>query len=243
MTLSKKNKKILYGLMGLVIIIGISMVIMPVFLDKPYDDTTYEKLRYKGENVIVLIPAFTESAYAVGGFYDYYSGECGKECLDIPLNPGRPDKWGTYNMKTVNLLRSLGYPMITDVDAHYYLVKDPDYLNQYDTIILLHSEYITRELYKAITTHQNVIYLAPNALYAEITFDGINMQLVRGHGYPDKSVSNGFDWPHENTPEEYDLDCFMWKFRQVSNGWQLNCVQEIYSQHDPAILLKMRELI
>ena len=67
--------------------------------------------------------------------------------------------------------------------------------------------------------------------------------LIRGHNYPEQSIKNGFDWKDDNSPEEYDLDCAIWKFRHISNGEQLNCVQEIFSQHSPAILKKMKELI
>lgn len=243
MALSKRNKNILIGMLCFVIIVGVLMVIMPVFLKKPYDNETYHKLKYSGENVIVLTPRFTEAAYSDQGFYNYYDGTCDKECLSIPLNKGRADRWGSYNLHTVQLLKDLGYPIMTDVDAHYQIMLDENYLNYYDTIILLHSEYVTKELFQAITSHKHVIYLAPNALYAEIEYNGLEMKLVRGHGYPDDTISNGFDWKHDNTPDEYDLDCVLWNFKEIDNGYQLNCAQEMYSQQKPYIMERMKELI
>lgn len=244
--LSKGKKRILYGLMGIIIIIGIIFIFNSSYTI-PYDQITIKKLKWSGENVLVITPRFTESAYGNNGFYDYYDKSCGMDCLTIPVQNGRPDRWGSYNLYTVKTLAGLGYPILDDITIHKQLLSDPNYLNQYDTIILLHSEYATKELYQAIINHKHVIYLAPNALYAEISYydtdEGPRISLVKGHGYPVDTISNGFGWKYDNSPEEYDLDCFLWKFRNVSNGEQLNCVQEVYSQHNPNILLKMKELI
>ena len=39
---------------------------------------------------------------------------------------------------------------------------------------MLHNEYVTRPMFDAITSHPNVIYLYPNALYAEIEVNYID---------------------------------------------------------------------
>ena len=69
--------------------------------------------------------------------------------------------------------------------------KNPDMLKKYDKVIMLHNEYVTRNMFDAITNHPNVIYLYPNALYAEIEVDYENnlMTLIRGHGYPERGPS------------------------------------------------------
>lgn len=247
MTLPPRNKNIMLGMLCFVIIAGVLLVIMPVFLKPQFDPETANKLRYSGENLLVITPRFTESAYGEHGFYNYYDHTCGMECLTIPIQNGRPDRWGSYNLDTVQALSSLGYPMLDDVSLHKKLLANPDYLNQYDTIILLHSEYVTKELYQAITAHKHVIYLAPNALYAEIAYfdtdDGPRMSLVRGHGYPTKDISNGFGWKDDNSKEEYDIDCNIWKFRNVTNGEQLTCAPRMSNPAKIVILLKMKELI
>lgn len=250
MTLSPRNKNIMIGMLCFIIIVGVLLVIMPVFLKKQYPNETLQKLEYSGENILVIKPRFTEAAYGMNGFYDYYDGMCDKKCLTIPLQGGRPDRWSSYNLHTVQLLQSLKYPIMDDSDIHQALILNPGFLNKYDTIILLHSEYVTKELYQAITNHKHVIYLAPNALYAEISYKykpldhtSDSITLIRGHNYPTHEIKNGFGWKDDNSPEEYDLDCTLWKFRQVSNGEQLSCVQEIVSQKNPNILLKMKELI
>ena len=84
-------------------------------------------------------------------------------------------------------------------------------------------------MFDAITSHNNVVYLYPNALYAEISVDyeENTITLLRGHGFPDPSISNGFDWEFDNThPFEYDTSCKNWEFYPISNGYMLNCYPE-----------------
>ena len=241
--LSKPIKKMLYVLLGIVIAGGLVLVFFPVYSPPIKDPVLLERMEWNGESVLVITPRFTEAAYGNHGFYNYYDGTCGKECLSIPLQSGRPDRWGSQSLRLTLFLNYLGYPEMTDVSVHENLLKNPGYLNQYGTVILLHSEYVTKELFQAITSHPNVIYLAPNALYAEISWDGSTMTLIRGHNYPSFQIKNGFDWKHDNTPEEYDLDCRLWKFREMPNGYQINCSAEAAFPNNPQIIIKMKELI
>ena len=94
---------------------------------------------------------------------------------------------------------------------------------------MLHNEYVTRAMFDAITNHPNVLYLYPNALYAEIEVDYVDetITLIRGHNYPESSMTNGFDWEFDNThPYEYDNLCADMKFYQIENGWMTNCYPE-----------------
>lgn len=210
-----------------------------------FDRATSEKLKYKNQNVIVLIPRLTEAAYSDHGFYWYYDGRCGTECLTINVNAmGEQARYGSYNYNTVKILRELGYPMMTDLFLYHQLKINPDYLSRFDHIILLHNEYVTKEMFEAITNHDSVIYLHPNSLYAEVNITNNMMTLVRGHGYPTSDIDNGFDWMHDNTrPDEFDHKCESWQFRRISNGFQLNCYPEIVLTQKPEILAKLKELI
>ena len=89
----------------------------------------------------------------------------------------------------------------------------------------MHNEYVTKKEFDAITNHLNVIYLYPNALYAEVESDYEKniITLKRGHNYPEPSISNGFDWEFDNSHMEYDIMCNKWEFYPISNGWMLNC--------------------
>jgi hypothetical protein len=107
----------------------------------------------------------------------------------------------------------------------------------------LHNEYVTKKIFDAITTHPNVIFLYPNALYAEITIHNGTMVLVRGHGYPTQTIDNGFDWEFDNThPYEFDHKCENWRFYKIKNGWQLNCYPEEIIKHNYTLLATIKEL-
>lgn len=185
----------------------------------------YDELLYtENENTVVIFPLFTGFAYEKNGFYDYYSGKCDESCLTVNINHKFPLHYAS-SQQGFMMFQLLEYPYLTDLDVS----KNPDILKNYDKIILLHNEYVTKKMFDAITSHPNVIYLYPNALFAEISFNPENnsITLIRGHGYPDKDIANGFDWEFENTdPYEYDIDCDNWNFYNITNGKMLNCYPE-----------------
>ena len=192
------------------------------------------------DNHVVIYPIFTASAYAEHGFYDYFKGDCDESCItDLSFNY----TGGTYNssVHTAQILHAVGYNMITDIDVD----KNPEILKNYEKIILLHNEYVTKKMFDAIVDHPNVIFLFPNALYAEIdvNYDTNTMSLIRGHDYP-PGIANGFDYEIEEQFHEYEYDdqCLEWKFIEIENGYHLNCYPDgvIYKNFD--ILLKLKEL-
>jgi hypothetical protein len=174
------------------------------------------------QNVVVVYPYFTYAAYQSGGFYDYFRGDC-NDCTTTKLVS--PTSQYTSSGLGHQALTLLGYPSINDIEID----KNPRILEQYDKVVMLHNEYVTRTMFDAITSHPNVIYLYPNALYAEIEVnytDG-TITLIRGHNYPEKEIINGFDWPFDNThPYEYDNTCLDMEFYKVGNGWMTTCYPE-----------------
>ena len=174
------------------------------------------------QNAVVVYPYFTYSAYQPQGFYDYYRGDC-DSCTTTKLVP--PISQYTSSGQAHQALTMLGYSSITDIDID----KDPNILQQFDKVIMLHNEYVTRPMFDAITSHPNVIYLYPNALYAEIevNYTDETITLIRGHNYPEQEISNGFDWPFDNThPYEYDDTCLEMEFYKTDAGWMTNCYPE-----------------
>ncbi len=174
------------------------------------------------DSTVVVYPTFTASAYTEPGFYTYYRGECDETCLTIPIQNNFAQSQANPN--AIQAFRLLDYPVITDVDID----KDPSILAKYDKIIMLHSEYVTKRMFDAITGHPNVIYLYPNALYAEVKsdYEKNTITLIRGHNYPSVEIRNGFNWEFDNSQLEYDRDCKKMEFYKVSNGWMLNCWPE-----------------
>ena len=111
---------------------------------------------------------------------------------------------------------------------------------------MLHNEYVTRTMFDAITNHPNVIYLYPNALYAEIEVDYIDetITLIRGHNYPEPEIANGFDWEFDNThPYEYDSLCLDMHFYQIENGWMTNCYPENFFLQNTESLFNLLKLV
>ena len=186
------------------------------------------------EKIIVIYPVFTAAAYSDGGFYDYYKGECDKSCLTVKIKKNYPHRFESSG-NAIQVLKLLGYNFITDIDVD----KNPPILQKFDKVIVLHNEYVTKKEFNAITNHKNVVYLYPNALYAEISVDYNKNQitLVKGHNYPDKKITNGFSWKHDNSNLEYDTKCSKMGFYKISNGWMLNCYPE-KAIHASKVLLK-----
>ncbi|MEM3143090.1 MAG: hypothetical protein QXW91_00460 [Candidatus Nitrosotenuis sp.] len=168
----------------------------------------------------VIVPLFTATAYAEPGFYTYYRGECDTSCLTRPIIHAYRD---TASVHAIQVFKLLNYTMITDLDVD----KDPSIVNRFDKLVILHNEYVTKKEFDAITNHPKVVYLYPNALYAEIRLNSDNtITLIRGHNYPEHHIKNGFDWEYDNTPYEYDHNCNNMMFEQISNGIMLNCYPE-----------------
>jgi hypothetical protein len=192
------------------------------------------------DNHVVIYPLFTASAYAQPGFYNYFKGDCDESCItDLSFNYAG----GTYNssVHTAQILHSVGYNLITDVDVD----KNPEILKNYEKIILLHNEYVTKKMFDAIVVHPNVIFLFPNALYAEIdvNYDTNTMSLIRGHDYP-TGIKNGFDYLIEEQfhKYEYDNQCLEWEFIKIKNGYHLNCYPDSVIHKNFDILLKLKDL-
>lgn len=211
---------------------------------KPELDTLYMELQPK-ENAVVVFPTFTLSAYSEPGLYTFYRGECDQEfhdddCLTVNI---RNDFSGNYNTSdsAFKILNLLNYNFITDIDID----KNPSILNSYDTIILLHNEYVTKTEFDAITSHPKVVYLYPNALYAEVSVDyeKNTLTLIRGHNHPQTTITNGFDWVFDNThPMEFDNSCMPWYFYEIDNGLMLSCYPENAILTDAYLLKALAEI-
>jgi len=193
------------------------------------------------DGTVVIFPVFTAAAYIEPGFYTYFGGNCDESCItDISFEKFNFDFGGSGG--TAQLLYFAGYDFLTDIEVD----KNPELLENYDTVILLHNEYVTKKEFDAISNHPNLIFLHPNALYAEIdvNYDDNTMTLVRGHQYPDSSIANGFDYAIEQEFHhyEYDTKCENWEFIEIENGFHLNCYPESIIIENFEILKKIKDL-
>jgi len=194
------------------------------------------------DSTVVIYPIFTSATYKEPGFYTYFRGECDESCI-VDLSFENPEIKYTSSGMTTQILYLLGYEFVTDIDVD----KNPQILKNYDTVIVLHNEYVTKKMFDAISTHPNLIYLFPNALYAEIdvNYNDNTMTLIRGHNYPELSIANGFDYEIEEKFHnyEYDTECLDWEFIEFENGFHLNCYPDgIIFNEFINIFSKMKEL-
>lgn len=204
---------------------------------RPENQMLYDTLSNTDQKTVVIYPIFTGSAYDSPGFYDYYNEDCDVSCLTVKIKPILRTEIGG---NSAQILKLLNYNFLSDIDID----KNPEILENFDKVILLHNEYVTKREFDAITSHPNVIYLYPNALYAEVKVDyeQNTITLIRGHSYPEKEISNGFDWEFENTdPYEYDRECKNWDFYDITNGKMLNCYPEQLIYEDPRLLKVLKE--
>jgi len=191
------------------------------------------------QKTVVVYPFLTFSAYNEPGFYDYYSGKC-NDCTTTKIT--QPTVLYTSSGIGHQALTILGYPSMPDIEID----KNPSILQQFDKVIMLHSEYVTRTMFDVITNHPNVFYLYPNALYAEIEVNYMDetITLIRGHNYPEPGITNGFDWELDNThPYEFDSVCLDMQIYKIENGWMTTCYPENLFLQNTEQLFKLLKLI
>ena len=213
-----------------------------IVLNESNSEEFFNELK-PNDNSVVIFPIFTTAAYMTGGFYDYYAGYCDESCItDLSFENLIFNYGGSGS--SAQILYHAGYDFLTDVQVD----KNPEILKNYETVILLHNEYVTKNQFDAISSHPNLIFLFPNALYAEIdvNYDTNTMTLIRGHNYPPEDpVANGFGYEIEERFHnyEYDAECLEWEFIEIENGYHLNCYPDGLVIDDISILKKLKELI
>lgn len=201
--------------------------------------TIYKEVGFSKPNnkIVFVYPIFTQAAYSSNGFYDYYKKKCDISCTTISIPNSIIGRYSS-SVKANTILKLLNYSSISDIDID----KNPAILKKYDKVIVLHNEYVTQKEFDAITSHPNVVYLYPNSLYAIVKTDynKNTVSLVRGHGYPDQSIKNGFSWKYDNSQFEYDIQCNNWKFSNIPHGKMLNCYPDYRILYDKLLLKSIR---
>lgn len=184
---------------------------------------TYDRIAMwdKPHTAVVIVPIFTSTAYWEPGFYTYYRNDCDSSCLTKKIVFDMPGGFAASE-NAVGALSLLGYDTITDLDVD----QNPEILNHYDKVIVLHNEYVTKKEFDAITHHPKVVYLYANPLYAQVDVNYKNdtITLVRGHGY--QGILNAFGWKYDNSPKEYDTNCSDNSFYKINNGIMWDCYPE-----------------
>ena len=215
----------------------------PQFVDiqkKPELSDFYKQVGFPNasKDIVYVYPIFTQGAYGYNGFYNYYDKKCGLGCLTVTIPSTFIPEYGA-SMTASIVLSDLNYSHITDVDID----KNPDILKKFKKVIILHNEYVTKKEFDAITNHPNVLYLFPNALFAEVktNYDNNTFTLIKGHGYPVPSIANGFNWKYDNSKSEYNTKCENMTFELIPNGKMLNCYPAYRTLFDKSLLEAIKE--
>jgi len=197
----------------------------------------YAELSTPG-NTVVVYPILTQTAYSWGGMHDFYSGYC-ETCTIVEIDKFY-DPIFSIGAKSFRILEFLGYDVIDDIDID----KNPQILNRYDSVILLHNEFVTENEFLAITSHPNVIYLYPGSFNSKvkINYNDQLMILEKGPSFPQSNVKNGFDWKHDNYNMIENTSCADWKFYKIDNGYMLNCTPEYLVQYSDDLLRELKQL-
>src|SRR5574337_1173563 len=192
---------------------------------KPELNGLYQNIGFfnKPRDIVFIYPSFTQAAYGKNGFYDFYNKKCDTKCLTVSI-PVNVHGIQASSIAGAWALKLLNYPYLTEEEVD----QNPGILKQYERVIVLHNEYVTKKEFDAITSHPDVVFLYPNALYAEVrtNYTDNTITLVHGHGYPDSAIKNGFGWKYDNSKYEYDVDCDGWYFYKAENYSMLNCYPE-----------------
>lgn len=190
------------------------------------------------DKTVIVYPILTQSAYEWGGFHDFYAGYC-EICTTVKIDEFYTPIF-SVGSTSFRILEFLGYDVIDDIDID----KDPTILNNYNSIILLHNEFVTQNEFLAITSHPNVIYLYPGSFNSQvkINYDDKLMILERGPSFPQSNIKSGFDWKYDNSDISENTTCGGWEFYKIDNGYMLNCTPEYLISHSDELLRELKRL-
>lgn len=190
------------------------------------------------EKTAVIYPILTQTAYAWGGIHDFNLGRC-DTCSEVKIEEYY-DPIFSVGAKSFRILEFLGYSVIDDIDID----KNPEILDNFNSIVLLHNEFVTENEFLAITSHPNVIFMYPGALNSKvkINYEDGTMILQRGPSFPDSDIINGFEWKYDNSNISNNTICEEWEFYKIENGHMLNCTPEDIIQNNDKILKELKRL-
>ena len=176
---------------------------------------------HNAPRLAIVSPLFTDAAYNVGGFYEFYpkfdrvlQGMHVNTELDL-LTSQIP----AYDIETRNAALLLNAHLeqisdtdisnISDEDIHQGYIFYKDGSNAYDVLFMLHDEYATNESYSNLRQFVNnggtIVFIDGNVEYAEVSYnpDMHTVTLVRGHDWKFNGFSAEKDvrerWSNENT--------------------------------------------
>ncbi|HEY7109689.1 MAG TPA: N,N-dimethylformamidase beta subunit family domain-containing protein [Nitrososphaeraceae archaeon] len=146
-------------------------------------------------------PTFTNAAYSANHFYAWYdlyegSTDVGDkittnlDMLTAPV-PQEPDRgyFSNFTQHVKDFVSNASVSIIRDEDAHKGYIFGADGSNSYDTLFLLHDEYVSDEGYnnykRFVSNGGTIVFLDGNMFYAQVRYDPkmCTVTLVEGHDW------------------------------------------------------------
>ena len=142
-------------------------------------------LKDKKNRFAFVEPTFTNAAYSANHFYAFYGlyehttneGEKITTNLDmltagVPQEPDR-EYFSNFTKHVKDFVLNATVSIIRDEEAHYGYIFRADGSNAYDTLFLLHDEYVSDEGYnnykRFVSNGGTIVFLDGNVFYAQVS--------------------------------------------------------------------------
>lgn len=157
--------------------------------------------RDSGNSVAFVEPSFTNAAYNVGGFYEFYAkynhvtpghnvtDDLELMTADIPTDPERAHFEPLVQKVREFRAQDSDVTIIGDMNVHDGFIFRADGSNAYQALFLLHNEYVTQEEYdnikRFVSNGGKAVFIDSNIFYAEVTYDPeyCTVTLIKGHDW------------------------------------------------------------
>ena len=106
----------------------------------------------------------------------------------VPQEPDR-EYFSNFTKHVKDFVSNASVSIIRDEDAHHGYIFRPDGSNAYDTLFLLHDEYVSDEGYnnykRFVSNGGTIVFLDGNVFYAQVRYDPkmCTVTLVKGHDW------------------------------------------------------------
>ena len=153
------------------------------------------------QNALAFVePSFTNAAYNLDGFYEFYSkysavpfGEDITTDLNLMIADIPSDADRAHFMPLIGRVKAFtpesSVTIIGDQDIHDGVIFKRDGSNAYKALFMLHNEYVTQQEYenlkRFVSNGGMIVFVDGNVFYAEVRYDReyCTATLVKGHDW------------------------------------------------------------
>ena len=214
------------------------------------------------QNALAFVePSFTNAAYNLDGFYEFYS-----KYFDVPFGVNvttdlnlmtadiQSDPQRSYFMPLLEKVKAFApessVSIMADQDVHDGIIFRQDGSNAYKALFMLHNEYVTQQEYdnlkRYVTNGGVIVFIDGNVFYGEVRYDReyCTATLVKGHDWEfdgkavTKSVSERyFDENREWMGSNYMVNALWDPVSFSNNPFNYTHFEENYVTNSNAMIL------